>query len=110
MMQKLSKSTLQSLLLSRTPVIAKLIGQLNHQGNWTLIVTLEGNYAIRTPKQCLFPKNQDFIDHAHYRYNIRMNKEVLESFKEQYFPHWYYEIASMLVSGINKEIDNITWY
>jgi len=100
----LSKEGLKTLLMSKQDKIKKLVSEVHTNKKITLSVSLNGEYMISTAKKSLTPKHQARIEHWHYSYTVKVDKETA---KKRTFLSI---VVKNLLDGLCKAIDRITWY
>ena len=100
----LSKEDLKTLLASKQDKIKKLVSEVHTNKKITLSVSLSGEYLISTVKKKLTPKNQANIEHWHYSYTVRVDKDAAK--KRRFLSI----VRKQLLEGLFKAIDLITWY
>ena len=100
----LSKEDLKTLLTSKQDKIKKLVGEVKHCKLTTLSATLNGEYMISSTRKKLTPSKQKNIEHWHYSYTVKVNKDTA---KKRTFLSIF---TKQLLDGLCKTIDRITWY
>ena len=100
----LSKENLKTLLISKQDNIKKLVSEVHTNKKITLSVSLSGEYMISTAKKKLTPSNQANIEHWHYFYTVKVDKDTA---KKRTFLSI---VTKQLLDGICDVIDRITWY
>ena len=100
----LSKEHLKTLLTSKQDKIKKLVSEVKHCKSITLSATLKGEYMVSTARKRLSPSSQANIEHWHYSYTVKVDKDVAK--KRTFFSI----ITKQLLEGICDAIDRITWY
>lgn len=100
----LSKEDLKTLLISKQDKIKKLVSEVHTNKKITLSVSLSGEYMISTARKRLTPSNQSNIEHWHYSYTVKVDKDTA---KKQTFLSI---VTKQLLDGICNAIDRITWY
>ena len=100
----LSKEGLKTLLNSEQDKIKKLVSEVHTNKKITLSVSLNGEYMISTAKKSLALKHQARIEHWHYSYTVKVDKETA---KKRTFLSI---VVKNLLDGLCKAIDRITWY
>ena len=100
----LSKENLKTLLISKQDKIKKLVSDVHTNKKITLSVSLSGEYMISTARKRLSPSNQANIEHWHYSYTVKVNKDTA---KKRTFLSI---VTKQLLDGICDAIDRITWY
>ena len=100
----LSKADLKTLLTSKQDKIKKLVSEVHTNKRITLSVSLNGEYMISTARKKLTPSNQANIEHWHYSYTVRVDKDTA---KKRTFLSI---VTKQLLDGICDAIDRITWY
>lgn len=102
--QYLAKEDLKNLLASKKDKIKKLVSEVHTSKKITLSVTLNGEYMVSTAKTKLTPNNQANIEHWHYFYTVRVDKDTTK--KKTFLSI----VTKQLLDGICKVIERITWY
>jgi len=100
----LSKEDLKTLLVSKKDKIKKLVSEVHTNKKITLSVSLNGEYMISTARKKLTPSNQVNIEHWHYSYTVKVDKDTA---KKRTFLSI---VTNQLLDGICDAIDRITWY
>ena len=100
----LSKQDLKTLLISKQDKIKKLVSEVKHCKSITLSTTLKGEYMISTARKRLSPSDQPNIEHWHYSYTVKVDKDTA---KKRTFLSI---VTEQLLDGICDAIDRITWY
>ena len=100
----LSKEDLKTLLISKQDKIKKLVSEVHTNKKITLSVSLSGEYMISTARKRLTPSNQANIEHWHYSYTVRVDKDTA---KKRTFLSI---VTKQLLDGLFRVIDRITWY
>jgi hypothetical protein len=100
----LSKEDLKTLLISKQDKIKKLVSEVHTNKKITLSVSLNGEYMISTARKKLTPSNQVNIEHWHYSYTVKVDKDTA---KKRTFLSI---VTKQLLDGICDVIDRITWY
>ena len=100
----LSKEDLKTLLMSKQDKIKKLVSEVKHCKLITLSASLKGEYMISTARKRLSPSYQSNIEHWHYSYTVKVDKDTT---KKRTFLSI---VTKQLLEGICKVIDRITWY
>ena len=100
----LSKEGLKTLLNSEQDKIKKLVSEVHTNKKITLSVSLNGEYMISTAKKSLTPKHQAVVEHWHYSYTVKVDKDTA---KKRTFLSI---VTKQLLDGICDAIDRITWY
>ena len=98
----LSKEALKKLLLSKKDKIKNLISEVKNSRSITLSATLTGEYMISTAKKRLTPSRQGNVEHWHYSYSVKVDKNKKKTFLSM--------VTKQLLDGICEAIDRITWY
>lgn len=106
----MDKYDLEELLKSNSSKIEKLIADATEKakGNWTLIATLRGEYAIKTSKDQYCPKGQDQIKNVHYEFSVIFKQKDLEKLLAN--SKWQKAVCKKLLAGISNEIEIGSWY
>ena len=100
----LSKEDLKDLLTSKQATIKKLVSEVHTSKKITLSATLNGEYMISTAKKKLTPNNQVNIEHWHYSYIFKIDKETAK--KKTFLSI----VTIQLLEGICEVIEHVTWY
>ena len=100
----LSKEDLKTLLMSKQDKIKKLVSEAHTNKKITLSVSLSGEYMISTARKRLSPSDQPNIEHWHYSYTVKVDKDTA---KKRTFLSI---VTKQLLDGICDAIDRITWY
>ena len=100
----LSKEDLKTLLMSKQDKIKKLVSEVHTNKKITLSVSLSGEYMVSTARKKLTPSNQANIEHWHYSYTVKVDKDTA---KKRTFLSI---VTKQLLDGICDAIDRITWY
>jgi hypothetical protein len=100
----LSKDDLKRLLTNKRNKIKDMVGEVKHCKSITLSVSLNGDYMISTTRKRLTPSKQDNVEHWHYSYTVKVDKDKA---KKRAFLSI---IIKQLIDGICDAIDRITWY
>lgn len=100
----LSKEDLKTLLISKQDKIKKLVSEVHTNKKITLSVSLKGEYMVSTARKKLTPSNQANIEHWHYSYTVKVDKDTA---KKRTFLSI---VTKQLLDGICEVIDRITWY
>ena len=100
----LSKEDLKTLLVSKKDKIKKLVSEVHTNKKITLSVSLKGEYMISTARKRLSPSNQSNIEHWHYSYTVKVDKDTAKKLT------FLSIVTKQLLDGICEVIDRITWY
>ena len=100
----LSKEDLKTLLVSKKDKIKKLVSEVHTNKKITLSVSLNGEYMISTARKKLTPSNQVNIEHWHYSYTVKVDKDTAKKLT------FLSIVTNQLLDGICDAIDRITWY
>ena len=100
----LSKEDLKALLISNQDKIKKLISEVKHCKAITFSATLNGDYMVSTARKRKTPSNQDHIEHWHYSYTVKVDKDTA---KKRTFLSI---VTKQLLDRLFKAIERITWY
>jgi len=100
----LSKEDLKTLLMSKQDKIKKLVSEVHTNKKITLSVSLSGEHMISTTRKKLTPSNQVNIEHWHYSYTVKVDKDTA---KKRTFLSI---VTKQLLDVICEVIDRITWY
>ena len=90
--------------MSKQDKIKKLVSEAHTNKKITLSVSLSGEYMISTARKRLSPSDQPNIEHWHYSYTVKVDKDTA---KKRTFLSI---VTKQLLDGICDAIDRITWY
>lgn len=100
----LSKEALKKLLTSKKNKIKSMVSEVKHCKAITLSTTLNGEYMISTARKRLTPTKQDNVEHWHYSYTFKIDKDTDKKRTSLNI------ITKQLLDGICDAIERITWY